>query len=138
MFRFLECAAIHAPVLSFPIAARRKLAMSAQGDILSQQQLAQTLDDMRYYFKTSQSVGKIKGGVKINAIPETASTLVNLRLAVEASVAEVEAHFESLVNPIAQKHGMAFEGFRSSCSSSEKRKICLTGVDAFASPRFSY
>ncbi|KAJ5176971.1 uncharacterized protein N7482_002848 [Penicillium canariense] len=130
MFRFLECAAVHAPVSSFPMAVRPKLSMAAQGDSVSQEQLAQTLDDMRYYFKTSQSVGKIHGGVKINAIPETASTLVNLRLAVETSIAQVEAHYESLVGFIAQKHGMLFEGFHSSCNSSEKRKICLFGIDA--------
>ncbi|KAJ5088842.1 hypothetical protein N7456_012458 [Penicillium angulare] len=130
MFNFLECAAIHAPVSNFPTQAREKLPMASQGDISSQQQLSRILDDMRYYFRTSQSVGKVKGGVKINAIPETASTLVNLRLAVETSIAEIEAHFESLIIPIAQKHGLAFEGFHSLCDSSAKRKICLFSVDA--------
>ncbi|KAK5790853.1 hypothetical protein VI817_006162 [Penicillium citrinum] len=130
IFQFLECGAVHAPESSFPMAVRRKLSMAAQDDINSQEQLAQTLDEMRYYFQTSQSVGKIIGGIKINAIPEIASTLVNLRLAVETSIAQVEAHYESLVHPIAKKHGMAFEGFHSSRSASEKRKISLSGVDA--------
>ncbi|KAJ5984760.1 hypothetical protein N7522_011956 [Penicillium canescens] len=130
MFQFLECGAVHAPVSSFPMAVRRKLSMATQDDSISQEQLAQTLHDMRYYFQTSQSVGKINGGVKINAIPETASTLVNVRLAVETSIAQVEAHYESLISPIAKKHGMVFEGFHSPCSASDKRKICLFGVDA--------
>jgi len=130
MFQFLECGAVHAPESSFPMVVRRKLSMAAQDDVISQEQLAQTLDQMRYYFQTSQSVGKINGGIKINAIPETASTLVNLRLAVETSIAQVEAHYESLVHPIAKKHGMVFEGFHSPRSASEKRKISLSGVDA--------
>jgi Gly-Xaa carboxypeptidase len=130
MFRFLECGAVHAPESSFPKAVRHKLSMVAQNDSTSQEQLAQTLDEMRYFFKTSQSVGKINGGVKINAIPETASTLVNLRLAVETSIAEVEAYYESLISPIARKHGMAFAAFQSPCDSAEKRKICMLGIDA--------
>lgn len=130
MFGFLECAAAHAPESSFPILVRDKLNKVAHGDGSAQKKLAQILDNMRYYFRTSQSVGKINGGIKINAIPETASTLINLRLAVETSISQVEEHYESLIKPIAKKHDMVFEGFRSPCHSSEKRKICLFGLDA--------
>ncbi|CAG8895957.1 unnamed protein product [Penicillium egyptiacum] len=130
MFRFLECGAIHAPESRFPMAVRRMLGPAAQNDSFSQEQLARTLDDMRYYFQTSQSVGKINGGVKINAIPETASIMVNLRLAVETSISQVMAHYESLVSPIAKKRGMAFGGFHSPCSLTDKRKVCMFGVDA--------
>lgn len=130
MFRFLECGAVHAPESSFPDAVRGRLSMAARNDSLSQEQLAHALDDMRYYFKTSQSVGKINGGVKINAIPETASTMVNLRLAVETSIAEVEAHYEALVRPITEKHKMVFAGFHSPCNLAEKRKVCMFGIDA--------
>jgi Gly-Xaa carboxypeptidase len=130
MFGFLECAVAHAPESNFLMAIRSKLEKVAKGDGKAQQQLAQELDDMRYYFKTSQSVGKISGGVKINAIPEIASTLVNLRLAVETSIGQVEEHFEKLIRPIAKRHGMALEGFHSLYDSSERRKISLFGVDA--------
>jgi Gly-Xaa carboxypeptidase len=130
MFGFLECAAVHAPESSFPMAIRSNLEKVAQGDGKAQQELAQVLDNLRYYFKTSQSVGKINGGVKINAIPETASTLVNLRLAVETSIGQVEEYYENLIRPIAQKHGMVFEGFHSLYDSSVRRKVSLFGVDA--------
>ncbi|KAJ5819299.1 hypothetical protein N7474_004890 [Penicillium riverlandense] len=92
--------------------------------------LLRMLQNLVSPFRTSQSVGKINGGIKINAIPESASALINLRLAVETSVSQVEEHYENLISPIAKKHGMAFEGFRSPCHSQEKRKICLFGVDA--------
>lgn len=130
MFGFLECAAVHAPAGSVPAAVRRALPRVAEGHRRAEEELAQTLDGMRYYFRTSQSVGKINGGVKINAIPELATTMVNLRLAVESSIAEIEAHYENLVRPIAQKHGMVFEGFHPDTVSSEPRKISLFGVDA--------
>ncbi|OKL62478.1 hypothetical protein UA08_02557 [Talaromyces atroroseus] len=131
MFNFLECAAVYAPESSFPMSVRRTLSKAvAQDGNISQEQLDQALGDMRYHFKTSQSVGKINGGIKINAIPETASIMVNLRLAVETSIAQVEAHYESLVRTIAKTHEMVFRGFHSSCDPSVARRICLFGVDA--------
>lgn len=130
MFNFLECAAAHAPESSVPAEIRRALSRVAKGDTKAEQELAHLLDNMRSYFKTTQSVGKIGGGVKINAIPEIATTMVNLRLAVETSVAEVEAHYENLIKPIATKHGMTFEGFHSPHDSIDRRKISLFGVDA--------
>lgn len=129
MFGFLECAAAHAPQTSVSKAVGEHLGKVAQGNPKAQEQLAQALDSLRYYFRTSQSVGKIGGGVKINAIPELATTMINLRLAVETSVSQVKDHYERLVRPIAQKHGMGFEGFFSSYDSPERRKISLFSVD---------
>lgn len=130
MFNYLECAAVHAPESSYPSEARKILHKVAQGDINAEKQLAQQLDHMRYYFRTSQSVGKINGGVKINAIPEAVTTYVNLRLAVESSVVQVQEHYEKLIKPIVEKHGMLFEGFNSTHDSSEVKKVTLFGVDA--------
>ncbi|KAJ5679163.1 hypothetical protein N7462_007407 [Penicillium macrosclerotiorum] len=124
------CGAIHAPESSFSEAMRHKLGKVAQNDSISQMQLAQDFDDLKYFFTTTQSVGKINGGVKINAIPETASVMVNLRLAVESSIADIKRHYELLVRPIAERHGIMFAGFDAPCESSLKRGICLYGIDA--------
>ncbi len=129
MFGFLECAATHAPEVHFPPDFRRTLRQVALGDEKAQHQLAEMLNEMRYYFKTSQSVGKIGGGVKINAIPELVSAVVNLRLSVESSIALVEEHYENLISPIAKKHHMTFEGFYSAASPTDKRKISLSAID---------
>lgn len=129
MLGFLECAAVHASS-SLPPSVSKTLPRVVTNDTTAQQKLARELDEMRYYFRTSQSVGKINGGVKINAIPEAVSTMINLRLAVETSVAEVEEHYERLIRPIAQKHGMVFEGFHSDHTSPDLKKISLVGVDA--------
>ena len=129
MFGFLECAAAHAPEASFPANVRRSLQRVADGDATAQSQLAQMLNEMHYYFKTSQSVGKISGGVKINAIPELVTAMVNLRLSVESSVELVEEHFESLIKPIAEQHGMAFEGFHSNITTAERRRVSLRAID---------
>lgn len=130
MFGFLECAAVHVPDTGSLDAAKKHLGGVAAGDEKAQVDMARALEHLRYYFQTSQSVGKIGGGLKINAIPEAASAMVNLRLDVEASVAQVKEHYESLISPIAEKHGMAFEGFGSAgAAHSDKRKIILYSVD---------
>lgn len=127
IFNFLQCAAVHA--ISFPMNIRNKLERVENGDSTAQVQLAKSLDEMRYFFRTSQSVGKVNGGVKINAIPELASTMVNLRLAVDSSVAEVQKHYESLIRPIARKHGLSFQGFYTK-TPDDPRKISLSAFDA--------
>ncbi|KAL2817653.1 hypothetical protein BJX63DRAFT_103148 [Aspergillus granulosus] len=130
MFGFLECAAAHAPEASLPTRLRTHLSQVASGNTKAEKNLARELDHLRYYFRTSQSVGKISGGLKINAIPELASTMVNLRLAVETSIAAVQTHYESLIAPIAERHNMTLEGFNSTYSSPDIRKITLFGIDA--------
>ncbi|KAJ0425063.1 hypothetical protein BJY00DRAFT_298650 [Aspergillus carlsbadensis] len=136
MFDFLSCAAVHVPESSFPSSLRAHLARIVKGDAEAERDLARALDELRYYFRTSQSVGKINGGLKINAIPELASAMVNLRLAVETSVSAVQAHYQSLIAPIARKHNMTLEGFNSSSSSDNNtsnlnpRKITLSAIDA--------
>lgn len=128
MFGFMQCAAIYAP-RSFPPAAARLLGGVVSGKKSAELQLAKEMDDMRYYFRTSQSVGKINGGVKINAIPELVTTVINLRLAVESSVAMIQDHYEKLVAPIAARHGMILEGFASEYGSPSKRKVSLFAID---------
>ncbi|CEN59255.1 hypothetical protein ASPCAL01707 [Aspergillus calidoustus] len=133
MFDFLSCAAVHAPASSFPDSIRAHLARIASGDAKAEQDLAAELDSLRYYFRTSQSVGKIAGGLKINAIPELASAMVNLRLAVETSVSAVQAHYESLISPIARKHNMTLDGFNPSqnlTTPTTPRRISLSAIDA--------
>lgn len=128
MFNFLQCAAVHASD-HFPDAAKQRLGKVAKGSKSSELQLAKDMDDLRYYFRTSQSVAKVNGGVKINAIPELVTTMINLRLAVESSVSQVQAHYETLVAPIAKKHNMLLEGFSSKYDSLSRRKVSLFAVD---------
>ncbi|PGH13916.1 hypothetical protein AJ79_03331 [Helicocarpus griseus UAMH5409] len=129
-FDFLGCAAVHARESSFPKEIRNKLSKVARGDGKAQKKLAEVLDStMRYYFRTSQSVGIINGGIKVNAIPELAMARVNVRIAVESSIAQVEEHYEKLIKPIAKKHGMVFEGFNSTRNSTDPRKVSVFSQD---------
>ena len=82
IFNYLECAAAHTPEASYPSKVRKMLEKVAQGDEKTQVELAKLLDGIKYFFQTSQSVGKIDGRVKVNTIPEAVTTLINLRLSV--------------------------------------------------------
>ncbi|KAJ3478805.1 hypothetical protein NLG97_g8479 [Lecanicillium saksenae] len=130
MFGFLECAVVHAPDSDLLRNVRGRLGDAALDKRGAQKALAALLRDMQYYFKTTQSVAKVNGGIKVNAIPELVTAMVNLRLAVESSVGHIKDHYEELIKPIAKKHGMAFQGFGDESSSSSVRKISLSTVEA--------
>ncbi|EDO18400.1 hypothetical protein Kpol_1013p75 [Vanderwaltozyma polyspora DSM 70294] len=59
-----------------------------------------------YFFRTSQSVDMIKGGVKSNALPESVSFVVNSRIAVESSVEETIQKFIKQAEEIANKYDL--------------------------------
>ncbi|SCU99345.1 LANO_0F01530g1_1 [Lachancea nothofagi CBS 11611] len=59
------------------------------------EKLEATLDykpEFKYLFKTSQALDVISGGVKANALPESATVLVNNRIALHSSVNETLEH----------------------------------------------
>ncbi|KAJ3275327.1 hypothetical protein HDV01_000619 [Terramyces sp. JEL0728] len=57
---------------------------------------------------TSQAIDVIQGGVKVNALPQLAYEVTNLRIAPHASVESTLSHIYSLVAPIAKKHKLDF------------------------------
>lgn len=57
------------------------------------------------------AVDVVRGGVKVNALPEVTSVLVNFRIDYAESVASTRAHVEKLVRPLAKKHGLALRAW---------------------------
>ncbi|KAJ3275164.1 hypothetical protein HK104_003958 [Borealophlyctis nickersoniae] len=69
----------------------------------------------RYMMQTSQAVDKVEGGVKVNALPEHASTTINHRIAIHEHVSTVEEHLLHRTLPFAEHHNLslttiAFDG----------------------------
>lgn len=60
---------------------------------------------------TTQAADLIEGGVKANALPEMASAIVNHRIAVISSVAEVKAHDTELLKGLADKFNLTYNAF---------------------------
>lgn len=61
--------------------------------------------------QTSQAVDIIKGGDKVNALPETVSATVNYRIAPHDSLDIVKSKIGNILEPIARKHNVKVEGF---------------------------
>ncbi|KAJ3176353.1 Gly-Xaa carboxypeptidase [Irineochytrium annulatum] len=64
---------------------------------------------LRYLMKTSQAVDVIKGGEKVNALPEVVTTLANHRIKVDSGHREVEDHAVTVLSPVAKRFGLRFE-----------------------------
>lgn len=69
-------------------------------------------DDSRYFVQTSQAVDVIRGGVKVNALPEIVSALVNYRIDVSSSVAEHQQRLvDDIFAPFAKRHDLTLDAF---------------------------
>ncbi|KAJ3566918.1 hypothetical protein NP233_g6692 [Leucocoprinus birnbaumii] len=60
---------------------------------------------------TTQAIDIIEGGIKVNALPEQASAIVNHRIAVFSSLEETRKRDTNLLVPLAQKFNLTFEAF---------------------------
>ncbi|KAK7528674.1 putative vacuolar carboxypeptidase Cps1 [Phyllosticta citriasiana] len=83
--------------------------------------LAKGREDDRFILQTSQAVDTIRGGEKVNALPESVTAAVNYRIASHDSVDKVENNAAKLLRPIAHKHHLSLDAFGFSDAPSEKR-----------------
>ncbi|WVR05361.1 hypothetical protein IAU60_002375 [Kwoniella sp. DSM 27419] len=60
---------------------------------------------------TTTAVDVIRGGVKVNALPELVTTLVNFRIDFSESVQSTKDHVARLAAKVAKKHGLKFSAF---------------------------
>lgn len=58
---------------------------------------------------TTQAVDLIHGGVKLNALPESASASINYRIEYTSSVSATIEHASAIVEPIAKRFGLVFD-----------------------------
>lgn len=79
----------------------------------------------RYSMSTSQAVDIIAGGVKSNALPESAWVLVNYRVSIHSTVHQVEENIAKLLRPVAKQFGLEVQAFGESTPRPEGKS---TGV----------
>ncbi|KAA1468872.1 carboxypeptidase S [Dentipellis sp. KUC8613] len=60
---------------------------------------------------TTQAVDLVWGGVKVNALPETASGVINHRIAEHSSVAELQKDITELLSPVASLFNLSVNAF---------------------------
>jgi Gly-Xaa carboxypeptidase len=106
----LTCAAEYAP--SFPKHLAHQLGVGTKRALNKIARfLAKTSDFQRAMLGTTTAVDVINGGVKVNALPEVVTSLVNFRIDFDESIAFAQDHVEGILAKVAKKHGLEFIGF---------------------------
>ncbi|ORY35731.1 hypothetical protein BCR39DRAFT_511770 [Naematelia encephala] len=65
----------------------------------------------RAFVSTTQAVDIVNGGVKVNALPEVVTAIVNHRISLAESVAELQKHLIDTLSPIAKHYNLSLEAF---------------------------
>ncbi|KAF8845156.1 carboxypeptidase S [Paxillus ammoniavirescens] len=60
---------------------------------------------------TTQAVDIVEGGVKVNALPERASVIVNHRIGEHSSVGELQQHLTDILYPVVSKYDLTLNAF---------------------------
>jgi Gly-Xaa carboxypeptidase len=107
----MECGAQHAP--NFPKGLKKLLRKSTGAKArskLAREASKQSLA-IKYLMTTSQAVDIIRGGVKVNALPERTVVTVNYRVNVGESTAVVKKKLTKLAKQISKKHNLTLNAF---------------------------
>jgi Gly-Xaa carboxypeptidase len=101
-----------------PSTFRNTIKHSAKSDkaLHRLQKFIRSDDTLSSVVRTTQAIDVIHGGVKSNALPEEAWAIVNHRIAVFSSVAEVEARDTKLLEGLAKEFNLTYEAFGSRLS----------------------
>ncbi|KAF8310548.1 carboxypeptidase S [Clavulina sp. PMI_390] len=81
-------------------------------------------DQEKARLTTTQAVDIIRGGVKVNALPERASAIVNHRISVDSSVNELMARLTALLQPFAEEYRLGFVSFEKTISPLTPKSPC--------------
>ena len=118
---FLECQARYTPGELEPW-LQRSLQRDDDGTEIGKKLAHERGPGIRFSMQTSQAVDIIKGGDKVNALPETVSATVNYRIAPQDSLDIVKNKIATLLEPIARQHNVKLEGFGSDRGSENENK----------------
>lgn len=66
---------------------------------------------VRLMLKTTQAADIVQGGVKVNALPESAYAIMNHRIATYSSVNETKERYKKLLTPVAEEMGLSMTAF---------------------------
>ncbi|KAH7890740.1 hypothetical protein F5I97DRAFT_1933907 [Phlebopus sp. FC_14] len=131
-FTAAMCLAEYSP--SFP-PKLRAIARNAASDDTALNQLKAGLLELSPIMKamlgTTQAVDIVEGGVKVNALPERAFTVINHRIGEHSSVGQLQQHLIAVLSPVAMNYDLTLNAFGRVVS--EGRAGVVTLSDAFDS-----
>lgn len=107
----LTCGAAHSP--QFPSQWKKLLGGSKKSTAKLAKAVSQVSLAVKYLMTTSVAVDTIRGGVKVNALPEEVTTVVNHRVNIGSSTAVVKKNIAIMATIIAKKYDLEVVGFDS-------------------------
>ncbi|OBZ74255.1 Carboxypeptidase S [Grifola frondosa] len=116
-FAMTQCTASYAP--EYPNYLRQLAQEAVHNDAALERLKEGLLASYPLYtaiLSTTQAVDLIQGGVKVNALPERVSAVVNHRIAEHSSVKELQKHLIDTVLPIAIKYDLSVDAFGTNIS----------------------
>ncbi|KAI5962878.1 CPS1 [Candida margitis] len=113
IFQYFQCVAVHDPKDKIPKTFKKIILRSGFDKFANSKLVAKISENklLKYLIRTSQALDIIKGGEKVNALPEDTKLAVNHRVAIESNVAAVKHHFTQRVIEVAKRHGLKVTSF---------------------------
>jgi Gly-Xaa carboxypeptidase len=110
-FASLQCLGKHAPQM--PAGLRKAIAESPHSDMALKRVEELLFQDPLYrtLFSTTQAIDLIQGGVKANALPESANAVMNHRIDSLSTLKTVIDRDTRLVKPLAEAFNLSFTAF---------------------------
>ncbi|KAI1796624.1 carboxypeptidase S [Ganoderma leucocontextum] len=134
-YRSTLCAATYGPAFPEPLRALAFKAADSPDDNEALERLHDALlaaaPLAHAVLGTTQAVDVVAGGVKVNALPELASALVNHRIAQHDRVADVQAHLMAVVLPVARRFNLTVDAFGEQLGAGEGGRGHVRLSDAF-------
>lgn len=111
MYTTLQCMAEHAK--DVPKDLRKMIKNSAKSNKALKKLSSLVVQDnlFKSLIGNTQAIDMIQGGVKSNALPEQAWAVVNHRISVTGTVAELKERDTKLLEPIAHKFNLSYHAF---------------------------
>lgn len=143
-FATTQCLAAYSPMFPEDLRDLARKAVTDDAALKALQGRLLALDPLyKAMLGTTQAVDLVEGGVKVNALPERASAVVNHRIAEHrfylflgrvglhsllpfSSVDEVQQHLIDILTPIALKYDLAVVAFGSNVTSGGAGQVTLT------------
>ncbi|THH27465.1 hypothetical protein EUX98_g6722 [Antrodiella citrinella] len=131
-FSTIQCATAYGPNVPSSL---RELARRAVSDDDALAKLAEAVVELSPAYKamisTTQAVDLVSGGVKVNALPESVSAVVNHRIAEHSSLLELQERITAVLAPFAAKYNLTLTAFNTPITSASSSSGSLVLSDAF-------
>ncbi|ODV78389.1 putative carboxypeptidase [Suhomyces tanzawaensis NRRL Y-17324] len=132
---YVQCMAVHDPKKKLGKLAKKAILQAGYNKVANSKVVKSLLQNkvISSLIRTTQAIDLISGGEKANALPESASAVVNHRIAIESNTSELKHHFTSRVIKVAKNHNLEVVAFGETVYSPKDSKGVIR-VDAFGTP----